>query len=63
MANICRSLRKKLKNSPVLKSPTLIGFIGVRKNGSKISHLGTFKYTSLELLIEAQEFEYENVPI
>jgi hypothetical protein len=25
-------------------SPTHIGFIGVQKNGSKISHLGTFKY-------------------
>jgi hypothetical protein len=28
--------------SPILKSPTHIGFIGVKKNGSKISHLGTF---------------------
>ena len=43
MANICRSLRKKFFFSPVLKSPTHIGFIGVKKNGSKISHLGTFK--------------------
>ncbi len=42
MANICRSLRKKQFFSPVLKSPTHIGFIGVKKNGSKISHLGTF---------------------
>ncbi len=43
MANICRGLRKKFFCSPVLKSPTNIGFIGVKKNGSKISHLGTFK--------------------
>ncbi len=43
MANICRSLRKIILFSPVLKSPTHIGFIGVKKNGSKISHLGTFK--------------------
>jgi hypothetical protein len=43
MANICRGLRKKNFFSPVLKSPTHIGFIGVKKNGSKISHLGTFK--------------------
>jgi hypothetical protein len=43
MANICRGLRKKKFFSPVLKSPTHIGFIGVKKNGSKISHLGTFK--------------------
>jgi hypothetical protein len=42
MSNICRSLRKKTKIYPVLMSPTHIGFIGV-KNGSKISHLGTFK--------------------
>ena len=43
MANICRSLRTKILFSPVLKSLTHIGFIGVKKNGSKISHLGTFK--------------------
>jgi hypothetical protein len=43
MANICRGLRNKIIFSPVLKSPTHIGFIGVKKNGSKISHLGTFK--------------------
>jgi hypothetical protein len=43
MANICRGLRKNFFLSPVLKSPTHIGFIGVKKNGSKISHLGTFK--------------------
>jgi hypothetical protein len=43
MANICRKLRKKKFSSPVLKSPTHIGFIGVKRNGSKISHLGTFK--------------------
>ncbi len=42
MANICRGLRKIFFFSPVLKSPTHIGFIGVKKNGSKISHLGTF---------------------
>jgi hypothetical protein len=47
MANICRSLRQKNFFSPVLKSPTHIGFIGVKKNGSKISHLGTFKQTLL----------------
>ncbi len=45
MANICRSLRTKIFFSPVLKSPTHIGFIGVKKTGSKISHLGTFKTT------------------
>jgi hypothetical protein len=44
MANICRSLRNFFFCSPVLKSPTHIGFIGVKKNGSKISHLGTFKW-------------------
>ncbi len=43
MANICRGLRKKKNFSPVFKSPTHIGFIDVKKNGSKISHLGTFK--------------------
>ncbi len=43
MANICRSLRTKFFFSPVLKSPTHIGFTDVKKNGSKISHLGTFK--------------------
>ena len=43
MANISRSLPKKKNFSPVLKSPTHIGFIDVKKNGSKISHLGTFK--------------------
>ena len=42
MANICLGLRIFFF-SPVLKSPTHIGFIGVKKNGSKISHLGTFK--------------------
>jgi hypothetical protein len=34
---------KKTKIYPVLMSPTHIGFIGVKKNGLKISHLGTFK--------------------
>jgi hypothetical protein len=43
MANICRSLRTKIFFSPALKSPTHIGFTDVKKNGSKISHLGTFK--------------------
>jgi hypothetical protein len=43
MANICRSLQNKIFFLPVLKSPTHIGFIGVKKNGSKISHLGNFK--------------------
>ncbi len=42
MANICRSLQPKIFFSPVLKSPTHIGFTDVKKNGSKISHLGTF---------------------
>jgi hypothetical protein len=43
MANICRSLQKKKKlSSPQVTYPN-IGFIGVKKNGSKISHLGTFK--------------------
>jgi hypothetical protein len=31
MANICRGLRKKKFFSSVLKSPTHIGFIGVKK--------------------------------
>ena len=31
MANICRSLRTKIFFSPVLKSPTHIGFIDVKK--------------------------------
>ncbi len=44
MANICRGLQNFFF-SPVLKSPTHIVFIGVKKNGSKISHLGTFKLT------------------
>jgi hypothetical protein len=35
MANICRGLRKKNIFSPVLKSPTHIGFIGVKKMGQK----------------------------
>jgi hypothetical protein len=48
MANICRGLRKK-KIYPVLKSLTHIGFIGVEKNGSKISHLGTFKSAELRI--------------
>ncbi len=43
MANICRSLRTKFFFSPVLKSPTHVEFTDVKKNGSKISHLGTFK--------------------
>jgi hypothetical protein len=34
MANVCRSLRKK-NHSPVLKSPTHIGFIDVKKMGRK----------------------------
>ncbi len=34
MANICRGLRKNFF-SPVLKSPTHIGFIGVKKMGQK----------------------------
>ncbi len=43
MANICRSLRTKIFFSPVLKSPTHIGFTDVKK-WVEISHLGTFKY-------------------
>ncbi len=35
MANICRGLRKKNFLSPVLKSPTHIEFIGVKKMGQK----------------------------
>jgi hypothetical protein len=42
---------KEKKIYPVLKSPTHIGFIGV-KNGSKISHLGTFKYPAFHLISE-----------
>ena len=49
MANICSGLRKIIVFSPVLKSPTHIGFIGVKKNGSEISHLGTFKDDIKEL--------------
>ncbi len=51
MANICRSLQKKFFFSPVLKSLTHIGFIGVKKNGSKISHLGTFNITPQNFLV------------
>ncbi len=42
MANICRSLRKKNKNfsSPQVTYPYRIYWC--KKNGSKISHLGTF---------------------
>jgi hypothetical protein len=47
MANICRGLRRKNFFSPVLKSPTHIGFLDVKKTGSKISHLGTFKYLNV----------------
>ena len=42
--------------SPVLKSPTHIGFIDVKKNGSKISHLGTFKGLYDEVKILSQFF-------
>ncbi len=34
---------RKKKIYPDLKSPTHIGFIGVKKNGSKISHLGPLR--------------------
>jgi hypothetical protein len=50
MANICRSLQKKEKKFPVLKSPTQIRFIGVKKNVSKISHLGTFNNVGVYLV-------------
>ena len=58
MANICRSLRKNFFSSPVLKSPTHIGFIDVIKNGSKISHLGTFKNMILVVWKYAQMHQY-----
>jgi hypothetical protein len=35
MANICRSLRTKNFFSPVLKSPTHVGFTDVKKMGRK----------------------------
>jgi hypothetical protein len=35
MANICRSLRTKILFSPVLKSPTHLGFTDVKKMGRK----------------------------
>jgi hypothetical protein len=35
MANICRSLRTKIFFSPVLKSPTHVGFTDVKKMGRK----------------------------
>ncbi len=57
MPNICRSLQKKFFFSPIPKSPTHIGFIGVKKNGSKISHLGTFKFNSYS------QFEFQLTPI
>jgi len=52
MANICRSLRTKIFFSPVLKSPTHIGFTDVKKNGSKISHLGTFKMAKSAIMTQ-----------
>jgi hypothetical protein len=53
MANICRSLRTKIFFSPVIKSPTHVEFTDVKKNGSKISHLGTFKcVTRISLLVD-----------
>ncbi len=58
MANICRSLRKKKIFSPVLKSPTHIGFLGVKKNGSKISHLGTFKF---EAFTKGKHFQFGEI--
>jgi hypothetical protein len=54
MANICRSLRKKLFFSPVLKSPTHIGFIGVKKMGRK-SHT----WASLRNLTSVVQFRYK----
>jgi hypothetical protein len=57
MANICRSLQKNKKLSPVLKSPTHIGFIGVKKNGSKISHLGTFKIERQRKAVESRRLQ------
>ncbi len=44
MANICRGLRKKIFFSPVLKSPTHIGFIGVKKMGQKSHTWAPLKY-------------------
>jgi hypothetical protein len=58
MANICRGLCKKIFFSPVLKSPTHIGFIDVKKNGSKISHLGTFKESEIDQLDEILQPRY-----
>jgi hypothetical protein len=55
MANIFRGHRNFFFFSPVLKSPTHIGFIGVKKTGSKISHLGTFKREITET-ISAKRF-------
>jgi hypothetical protein len=52
MANICRSLRKKFFCSPVLKSPTHIGFIGVKKMGQK-SHT----WAPLNFLVRSSEFK------
>ncbi len=56
MANICRSLPTKLFFSPVLKSPTHTGFTDVKKNGSKISHLGTFNVFVYILLVSCSSF-------
>jgi hypothetical protein len=47
MANICRSLRKKSKIYPVLKSPTHIGFIGVKKMGRKSHTWAPLSYYNL----------------
>ena len=49
---------KKTKIYPALKSPTHIGFIGVIKYGSKISHLGTFKIRRLNFYVD----ETQKVP-
>ena len=49
MANICRSLRKKKTIcSPQVTYPYRIYWC--KKNGSKISHLGTFKASIADLI-------------
>jgi hypothetical protein len=53
MANICRGLQKKFFFPPVLKSPTHIGFIGVKKMGQK-SH--TWAPLNLTFILVAMSY-------
>jgi hypothetical protein len=59
MANICRGLRKKNFFSPVLKSPTHIGFIGVKKMGQKSHTWAPLKVEIEEGISDKQTYFYE----